>query len=131
MVEVEIDDGHALGPVLGLRMKRRHRRVVEEAEAHRLGDFGVMAGRPHWAERVARAPPHYLVDGVDSAARRAKRRLPASGRDDRVAFVERDKVGPRLLFFEKIDIGSGMRARHLVERCERRLHGDEILKSRG
>ena len=51
-MDVEIDDRRARDAVLVLRMARGDRGVVEEAESHRAGGFGVMAGRPRGDEGI-------------------------------------------------------------------------------
>ena len=55
VVDVEIDDGDALGAMGGLGVAGGDRRVVEEAEAHRRRRLGVVAGRPRGDESVVDA----------------------------------------------------------------------------
>ena len=72
VVDVEIDDGDALGAMRGLRVARGDRRVVEEAEAHRGRDFGVVAGRPRRDEGVVR-PCRDITSSTANAAPPAAR----------------------------------------------------------
>ena len=55
VVHIEIDDRHPLHPVSGTRVLGGDRGVVK-AEAHGGRRFGVMAGRPDGAKRIARSP---------------------------------------------------------------------------
>ena len=80
VMHVEIDDGRALEPVALLRVARRDRGVVEQAEAHRPRRLGVVAGRAHGDEGVRRLLVHHLVDREHGAADAAQRRLEAAGR---------------------------------------------------
>ena len=57
VVHVEVDHRHPLQPVLLERVGRAHRDVVEEAESHGPAALGVMPGRAHAAEGVARLAP--------------------------------------------------------------------------
>ena len=79
-MHVEIDDRHALDAVAVLRVARRDRRVVEQAEAHRPRRLGVMAGRAHGDEGVRRLLVHHLVDRVHGAAGAAQGGLEAARR---------------------------------------------------
>ena len=56
VMDVEIDHRGAADAVFALGVARGDRGVVEEAEAHRLADLGMMAGRPHRDERIAMLP---------------------------------------------------------------------------
>ena len=51
MVRVEVPDGDAFGAVFQ-GIERSNRDVTEIAKSHRLLTRGVMAGRPHQAERA-------------------------------------------------------------------------------
>ena len=53
VMDIEIDDGHALDAVSGHRVRGADRDVVEEAEAHRAVALGMMTGRANRAERGA------------------------------------------------------------------------------
>ena len=73
VMDVEIDDRHPLGAVRRLGVARGDRGVVEEAEAHRVRGFGVMARRAGCDKGVANLAAHDLIDGEDRAAGRSQR----------------------------------------------------------
>jgi len=77
-MDVEIDDGDTADAELALRMARADGRVVEEAEAHRPADFGVVAGGAGRDEGVVGAAHHHGLDGGDRAPGRAQHRLQAA-----------------------------------------------------
>ena len=77
VVHVEVDDRHPLEPELLLRVARRDRDVVDEAEAHRAVGQRVVAGRPHEREPAA-------VDRFERDPGRQRRRFPRGLRADRV-----------------------------------------------
>ena len=79
-MDVEIDDRDALGAVDRLRVACGDGGVVEEAEAHRGRDFGVMTRRARGDEGVADLAAHHFVDREDGAAGRAQRGLERAGR---------------------------------------------------
>ncbi len=91
VMDVEIHDRDPLGPVRGLGVARGDGGVIEEAEAHRGRDFGVMSGRAGRDESVANLAAHHLVDREDRASRGAKRGLERARRHRRVG-VERDQA---------------------------------------
>ena len=68
MVDVEIDDGDALGAVLALRVTRRDRHVVEQAKAHRPRGERVMAARAYRHEGVGGLAAHHRIDSVHGTA---------------------------------------------------------------
>ena len=84
VMDVEIHDRDALGAMRFLRVPRGDGGVVEEAEAHRGRDLGVMSGRAGRDESVASLAAHHLVDREDGAARGAKRGLERARRHGRV-----------------------------------------------
>ena len=84
VVDVEIHDRDALGAVRRLGVPRGDGGVVEEAEAHRGRDLGVMSGRAGRDEGVADLAAHHLVDREDRASRGAKRGLEGARRHGRV-----------------------------------------------
>ena len=84
VVDVPVEDQHALGAVRRLRMARRHRRVAEEAEAHRAVGLGVVAGRAQRREAGRRLARQQRVDQRDAAAGRAQRRVVGRRDGDRV-----------------------------------------------
>ena len=68
VMHVEIDDGDSLVAVNRARMQRTDRDVVEQAKAHGARAFGMMAGRPHGAERIVQPARMDFVDGCDGGA---------------------------------------------------------------
>ena len=50
VMDVPVDDRHFVAAAFGPQVVRGHRRIIEEAKAHNLLDFGVMARRPHAAK---------------------------------------------------------------------------------
>ena len=127
VMDVEIHDRDPLGPMRGLGVARGDGRVIEEAEAHRGRDLGVMAGRAGRDESVANLAAHHLVDGEDGAARGAKRGLEGARRHQRV----RIEGGPAVLGrsrADRLDVVLRMDAR---DRClvgERRGIARQHLK---
>ena len=69
VVHVPVEDQHPLDAVRGARVRRADRDVVEEAEAHRAGRLGVVAGRPQRRD-AARLAAEQRVDQRDRTARR-------------------------------------------------------------
>ena len=63
MMHVEIDDRDPFGAVGRLGVARGDGRVVEEAEAHRGRDFGVVPRRARRDEGVANLAADHFVDG--------------------------------------------------------------------
>ncbi len=114
-MNIEIDDGDALGAMNGLRMSGGDGRVVEEAKAHRRRAFGMMAGRPRRDKGVGHPPAHHLVHGESRPARGMDRRLQSSRRHQGVG-VEASEAfaGGRLL--DRRDIGLGVRERERIAR---------------
>ena len=92
VMDVEIHDRDALGAMRFLRVPGGDGGVVEEAEAHRRRDFGVMAGRAGRDKGVANPAAHHLVDREDRASRGAQRGLERARRH-RCVGVERDPAG--------------------------------------
>ena len=92
VMDVEIHDCDALGAVRFLRVPRGDGGVVEEAEAHRGRDLGVMSGRAGRDEGVASLAAHHLVDREDRAARGAKRGLERARRHGGVLVERRATV---------------------------------------
>src|SRR6202012_4394862 len=75
VVDVEVDDGHALEAAHVERVARGDGDVVVEAEAHRGVARGVVAGRPDGAEGVLGAAVQHEVGGGDGGAGGAQRGL--------------------------------------------------------
>ncbi|MFO0570233.1 MAG: hypothetical protein U0263_31615 [Polyangiaceae bacterium] len=82
VVDVPIDDDHALGPV-GAGMGRGHGGVVHQAEAHGAVRPGVVARRANERQAIAGLAAEEAVDEGQAATRRPPRRL------DRALGVER------------------------------------------
>ena len=80
VMDVEIHDRDPLGAVRLLGVAGGDGHVIEEAEAHRGRDLGVMSGRAGRDESVANLAAHHLVDREDRAACGAKRGLERAGR---------------------------------------------------
>jgi hypothetical protein len=124
MMHVEIDDGHALQPMHVERVPRRHRHVVEEAEAHRLVARGMVAGRAHRAEGVGGTAGQHLVGGGHGRAGRTQRGLQRAGAHrgvgvDRIVLA---LVAHPLHVVEHLGhVAAGMRPRQLLQRGLRRV----------
>ena len=127
VMDVEIHDRDALGAMRFLRVPRGDGRVVEEAEAHRGRDLGVMAGRAGRDESVARPAAHHLVDREDGAARGAKRGIEGPWRHKGVG-VERDPAGFWRRLPDRVDINLRMNAGDRGIVGERRFVSREHLK---
>ena len=68
VVHIEVDDGDALEPVALARVPGGDGDVVQQAEAHRLGRAGVMAGRAHGAEGGGNVSGEHRVGGGEAGA---------------------------------------------------------------
>ena len=86
VVRVPVDDEHPVAP--GAQLGRGDRDVVDQAEAHRVGRFGVMAGRPDRAERGGARAGFERLDGRQAGSGGEERRVPGSRRSRGVG-VER------------------------------------------
>ena len=120
VMHVEIDDGRALGMVAVLRIARRDRRVVEQAEAHRPRRLGVVAGRANGDEGVGRLLVHHLVDRAHGAAGAAQGRFDAAGRHRGIG-VEMHQAVRRRSVADRLDVFHRMRQRDDLERRTRCL----------
>ena len=65
MMDVEIDDQHAIQAELRDRRRRPHGHVVEDAEAHGPARQGMVSRRTHQAEGVGGFPAKHAANGVD------------------------------------------------------------------
>ena len=74
MVRVPVDDQHPLGRVA--ERGGGDRDVVQQAEAHRVAGLGVVAGRPHRAERGVAVAPFERLDRRESGPGGEDRRVP-------------------------------------------------------
>ncbi len=80
VVHVEVDHGHALQAALVQRMARRHRHVVEEAEAHCRGRASAWWPGGRTAQKALCAVPSITASVAATAAPAARRRgVPAAG----------------------------------------------------
>mmetsp|Transcript_8743 Transcript_8743/g.25689 ORF Transcript_8743/g.25689 Transcript_8743/m.25689 type:complete len:327 (-) Transcript_8743:20-1000(-) len=68
VVDVPVNDQHALHAEPRARDRRRHGDVVEEAEAHRLPCLAVVARRPHHRQRVGQLSRHHASRELDDRA---------------------------------------------------------------
>ncbi len=91
MVDVEVDDGHALQAAHVERVARGDGHVVVEAEAHRGLARGVVAGRADRAESVLGAAVQHEVGGRDRGAGGAQRGLAGEAAGGGVG-VDRDEL---------------------------------------
>ena len=113
VMDVEIDDGDAPGPVRRARMQRRDRGAVEQAEPHGAFRLGVMAGRARRDEGVLR------LTGVQRIHRRAGAACSAQACFERMRAGEgvgvelREAVRRRILFDEFAE-PCGMNQLHLI-----------------
>ena len=110
VMDVEIHDRDALGAMRFLGVAGGDGGVVEEAEAHRGRDFGVMSGRAGRDESVASLAAHHLVDREHRASRSAKRGLERAWRHGRVRVdggqaLLRRRVADRLDVILRMDAG--------------------------
>ena len=106
VMDVEIDDRHALDPVDLERVRRAHRDVVEEAEAHRAVALRVVAGRADRAERRAAFAAHDEVGGEHDGARRVPGRRQRM-RVHRGVGIEVVQAGLRAFGLDRRDVASG------------------------
>src|SRR4051795_5269210 len=128
VVNVEIDHRDA-GNAMDLpRLLRPDRDIVEQAEAHGLGRFGVMARWAGGAERVARFPRHDGIDGGADGASGTQRRLAGTGRQDRVV-VQLGMTLARDRCQYPLDVQNGMDAGELLDLGPGRLAAVEEMES--
>ena len=125
VMHVEIDDRGALDAVALLRMARGDGGVVEQAEAHRPRGLGMMAGRAHGDEGVAR--PCLLITSSTAmtappAARSAASKLPG---DIVVSASSRTRPCFRRGVADRGDVVHRMAERDGLERGRRRLDARE------
>ena len=107
VMNIEIDDRHALDPVHRHRACRTYGDVVEEAKAHRAVALGMVAGRADGAERGAAFPAHDEVGSEDHRARR----MPGGGQRMRVhrgVGIEVMEAAVRALGLDRRDVVAAM-----------------------
>ena len=127
VMHVEIDDRRARDAVALLRITRRDRGVVENAEAHGPCGFGMMTGRPRGDESVGGLFAHHLVDRMHGAAGGTQSRIERTRRHRGVGVGIHD-AEHRRRFADLRDVLHRMTERDDVERRFRRLHACERLK---
>ena len=104
VVDVPVEDRHALEPVGLLRVAGRDRDVVEQAEAHRPIDAGVVAGRAGQGEQAVGPVVGLHRDRVDRGEHRSRRQqalVERLRRDPGVGVEPERRVGARAL--EQLD----------------------------
>src|SRR4051812_16839565 len=114
VMHVEIDHRNAADAMDLARLLRPDGDIVEQAEAHGLGDLGVVAGRAGGAEGIARFPRHDSIDRSTDGAGGAQGGLAGTGRQDRVV-VQFDMAFPRDRGKHALDVGDGMDSGQLFD----------------
>ncbi len=127
-MDVEIDDRGAFDAVFALGVTGGDRGIVEEAEAHRLADFGMMAGRAHRDEGVVMLTCHHGVGRGDRAADAAHHGFPGARRHRGVA-VDIDQAAGRCDVAEFADIMLAVAERDGIEAAFRRLAAHQRLEA--
>ena len=103
VMDVEIDDRHALDAMGGQRVRGADRDVVEQAEAHRAVALGVVARRAHGAEGGAAFAAHDEVGREHDRARGMARRGQRVRVHRRVR-IEEMEAGRRALGLDRGDV---------------------------
>ena len=111
----------------GLGMAGGDRRIVEEAEAHRRGALGMMAGRAHGDETIVHLAAHHLVDRPAGATCSVDRGFERTGSHCRVGIELHQPLGGRG-GFEPFDIAFRMDTQNRRARAGRRTGADEVLE---
>ena len=128
VMDVEIDHRGARDAVFALGVAGGDRGIVEEAEAHRLADFGMMAGRAHRDERVVVRAGHHRIGRRHRAADAAHHGFPGARRHRGVA-VDIDQAAGGRDVAELADIMLAMAQRHRIETAFRRLAAHQRLEA--
>jgi hypothetical protein len=79
VVDVEVDDGDALGAIVGPGIVGRDGGGVEQAEAHGAVALGMVTGRAHGAKHIIELTAHHRIDPAGAGAHAAIGRLEALG----------------------------------------------------
>ena len=126
VMNVEVDDGGALDPVLCHRVRDSDGNVVEKAEAHRSFTHGVMPRRPHCAKCSAAFAARDQFGGEHDRTRGVLRGVERMSVERGVGI---DIVNPRLRArrFDLVDITRGMYALELRAGCP---HGRMVDEKR-
>ena len=69
VVDVPVNDCHALQPMLPLSVARRDRNIVEDTKSHRCGRTRVMTRRPHRTEGILHMSDKHGIHGFNNPAR--------------------------------------------------------------
>lgn len=121
MMDIEIDHGDSLQPPRGAGVRGGDRDVVEQAEAHRTGGLGMVAGGTDSDEGVLDSTGKHLVHRQYRAAGSEGSGAGAAMADRRVGIKLQTVARLRLQGKDRFDIGLRMNARDLLNRCLRRL----------
>ena len=116
VMNVPVEDEHALGAKLCDRQLRRDRDIVEEAEAHSAIWFGVMPGGPHSTEAQARLVSHQRPCHLTGAAAACSGAV--GGLPDVCVRVHRAATGQRE-FLDLLDVSCAVDQLQLGLRCRR------------
>ena len=130
VMHVEIDDGDTFGAVHDLGVAGGDGGCVEEAEAHRCGHFGMMAGRSHRHEGVAVAAVHHAVHGMGRATDGMHQGGPGAGAHDGVAMVEGNAAVLGRGLFDRVEIARWMNPGDHLGLAPRRLVAHEGIEAR-
>ena len=96
VMNVPVDDQHAVEPQLGDRRPGRHRHVVQQTKPHGAVGQGMVARRADQAKRLAVLAADDALGGVANARHRLLRHVIRRRADDRVAFdVAAARLGKR------------------------------------
>src|SRR6185437_5854422 len=112
VVDVPVDDEHAVETVTATRVMGSDRHIAEEAEPHSAVAERVVAGRPDRAEAARGASVDGHVDGIQDAAGGRCCRIPGPFAGDGVG-VERAAAGGDQLF-DVADVNRVVRERELL-----------------
>ena len=113
VVHIEVGHHHPLEAVLLERVGRAHRDVVEKAEPHGPPALGVMPGRPHAAEGVARLASQHQIGRVHHGSGRAQRGAQRVRVHCRVR-VQVHQAPARDAGLERIEVVLGMHPQQLL-----------------
>ena len=94
MVDIEVDYRHPVNAVCRTGVHGANGHIVEQAEAHRLGRFGMMAGWPDRAKGVGHPAGHHRIDSGAKRAGGAQGSL-AGGRTQRGIRIDLADAGER------------------------------------
>ena len=130
VMHVEVHDGDALDPVGFQGVGRADGDIAEETEAHRAAALGVVAGRPHRAERALDVLPKDEVHRVDECARGAQGRGQRVRAHDGVGVEAAQRRGRRGTQ-QTIDVRCVVDSDELLARDLRGLDGAPCIRDAG